>query len=184
MFFFINSLFLYSMLIVGKLLWLMGSHRLFKEGFFIFFKRCSKPLDCLREKPANYLCFKSNCYYQGILFLLKIHQRCRPRWIMTCYFVFYILDSSCSSKFHFKSNQSFLLVYEAVKTTTDDQVGWRGYMGRVIWVWVFYVGRCVLREWVVGGGELDGYFGEQGLPLGIQEFLERFHRGDVDYLSR
>ncbi len=37
------------------------------------------------------------------------------------------------------------------------------------------MGRCVLREWVVGGGGLDGYFGEQGLPAGIQECLERFH---------
>ncbi len=32
----------------------------------------------------------------------------------------------------------------------------------------------MLREWVV----------EQGLPLGIQECLERFHRRSVDYLSR
>ncbi len=30
--------------------------------------------------------------------------------------------------------KSFLLVYEVVKTTINDQVGWRGYMGRVIWV--------------------------------------------------
>ncbi len=37
---------------------------------------------------------------------------------------------------------------------------------------VFYVGRCVLREWVVGRGWLDGYFGEHGLPVGIQECLE------------
>ncbi len=36
----------------------------------------------------------------------------------------------------------------------------------------------------MGGGGLDGYFGEQGLPAGIQECLERFHRGRVDYLSR
>ncbi len=35
----------------------------------------------------------------------------------------------------------------------------------------------------MGGGGLDGYFGEQGLPAGIQECLERFHRGCVDYLS-
>ncbi len=34
------------------------------------------------------------------------------------------------------------------------------------------------------GGGLDGYFGEQGLPVGIQECLERFHRGCDDYLSR
>ncbi len=31
---------------------------------------------------------------------------------------------------------------------------------------------------------LGGYFGDQGLPVGIQECLERFHRGCVDYLSR
>ncbi len=30
----------------------------------------------------------------------------------------------------------------------------------------------------------SGYFGELGLPVGIQECLERFHRGCVDYLSR
>ncbi len=59
-----------------------------------------------------------------------------------------------------------------------------GYMGRAIWVLVFYVGQCVLRAWVVGGGGLDGYFGEQELPVGILECLERFHRGCVDYLSR
>ncbi len=48
----------------------------------------------------------------------------------------------------------------------------------------FYVGRCVLREWVVKGGGLDGYFGEQGLPVGIQECLERFRRGCVNHPSR
>ncbi len=48
----------------------------------------------------------------------------------------------------------------------------------------FCVGRCVLREWLVRGGGLNGYFGEQGLPVGIQECLERFQRGGVDYLSR
>ncbi len=31
----------------------------------------------------------------------------------------------------------------------------------------YYVGRCVLKEGVVSGGGLDGYFGEQGLPVGI-----------------
>ncbi len=41
----------------------------------------------------------------------------------------------------------------------------------------------MLREWVVEGGGLVGYFGEQGLPVGIQCF-ERFHRECVDYLSR
>ncbi len=47
----------------------------------------------------------------------------------------------------------------------------------------FLRGRRVLREWVVGGGGLDGYFGEQGLPVNIQECLERFYRGCVDDLS-
>ncbi len=45
------------------------------------------------------------------------------------------------------------------------------------------MGLCGLREWVVGGVELDGYFGEEGLPAGIQECLETFNRGGVDYLS-
>ncbi len=43
----------------------------------------------------------------------------------------------------------------------------KGHFG----VGFFYVGRCVLRQWVVGGGGLDGYLGEQGLPVGIQECL-------------
>ncbi len=34
------------------------------------------------------------------------------------------------------------------------------------------------------GGGLDGYFGEQGSSVVIQECLERFHRRCVDYLSR
>ncbi len=46
------------------------------------------------------------------------------------------------------------------------------------------MGRCVLRERVVGEGGLYGYFGEQGLAVGVQEYLEGFHRGCVDYLSR
>ncbi len=56
---------------------------------------------------------------------------------------------------------------------------WEGSLGCE-----FLRGRCVLRDWVVGGGGLDGYFGEQGLPAGIQEYLERFHRRCVDYFSR
>ncbi len=58
--------------------------------------------------------------------------------------------------------KSFLLVYRAVKTTINDQ--------GVVWIYGkchkgvnFCVGRCALTEWVVGGGGLDGYFGEQGL---------------------
>ncbi len=48
----------------------------------------------------------------------------------------------------------YLLGYEAV--TINDQVGWWGYMGKVSKVWVFYVGRCVLRELVVRGGGHPG----------------------------
>ncbi len=36
---------------------------------------------------------------------------------------------------------------------------------------------------MVGGG-LYGYFWGQGQPVGVQECLEGFHRGRVDYLSR
>ncbi len=39
-----------------------------------------------------------------------------------------------------------------------------------------------MSELAMGGGGLDGYFGEQRLPVGIQECPERFHRC-VDYLS-
>ncbi len=35
-----------------------------------------------------------------------------------------------------------------------------------------------------GEGGLYGYFGEQGLSMGVQECLEGFHRGGIDYLSR
>ncbi len=37
---------------------------------------------------------------------------------------------------------------------------------------------------MVRGGGLDEYFGKQGLPVGIQEYLERFLRRCVDYLSQ
>ncbi len=36
----------------------------------------------------------------------------------------------------------------------------------------------------MGGGEFDGYFGEQGLPVGIQECLDGLNRGCADYLTR
>ncbi len=39
----------------------------------------------------------------------------------------------------------------------------------------FKVGQCVQREWVVGGGGLYGYFGEQRLPVGVQECLDIRH---------
>ncbi len=48
----------------------------------------------------------------------------------------------------------------------------------------FLRSKMYAEEWVAGGGGLDGYFGEQGLPVGILEYLERFHRGCVGYLSR
>ncbi len=58
------------------------------------------------------------------------------------------------------SFKPFLLVYEAVKTTETTKwvvgVYGTGHLGEF-----FYMGRCVLREWVVSGGGLDGYFGEQ-----------------------
>ncbi len=73
----------------------------------------------------------------------------------------------------FKSNH-FLVVYEAVKTTINVA----GVYGKGHLVVFFYVDRWVLRE-----GGLDGYLGGQGLPVGIQECLERFHRRCVDYLS-
>ncbi len=79
-----------------------------------------------------------------------------------------LVTLTCSMKrrkqFGQGSNQIiFLLVYEAVKTTLNDKVWWW-----VIWVWVFYVGQCVLREWVVRGGRLDGFIGVQGLLMGNQ----------------
>ncbi len=40
------------------------------------------------------------------------------------------------------------------------------------------------RECVVEGGELYGYFREQGLPVGVHECLAGFHRRCVDYFSR
>ncbi len=58
-----------------------------------------------------------------------------------------------------------------------------GVYGKGRWGVSFYVGRCVLREWVVRGGWLHGYFGEQGLPVGIQEWLEGLPPGCVDYLG-
>ncbi len=55
---------------------------------------------------------------------------------------------------------------------------WEGSLGCE-----FMRGSMCAEGMVLGGGALDGYFGEQGLPVGIQECLERFHRGCVDYLS-
>ncbi len=45
------------------------------------------------------------------------------------------------------------------------------------------MGSCVQSDWFVGGGGLWGYFWRQGLPVGAQKCLERFHRGCNDYLS-
>ncbi len=80
--------------------------------------------------------------------------------------------------------QIILLVYKAVKTTLNDQVGYgvcrKGQLGCEF----FYVCRRVLREWAVGGIGLYGYFGEQGLPVCAQECLEGFHLGFVLYRSK
>ncbi len=60
-------------------------------------------------------------------------------------------------KIRFQIN-SFILVYEGVRTTINGVVGdiWEGAFG----CGFSYVGRCVLREWVVREGGLDGYFGD------------------------
>ncbi len=68
--------------------------------------------------------------------------------------------------------KSLLLVYEAVTTAINDQLGWCAYVVKFVWVDVdrclfFDVDRCVLSEWVVGGGVLNGSLGEPGLPVGI-----------------
>ncbi len=56
-----------------------------------------------------------------------------------------------------KSNQ---IIFIGQRSSKDDQVGggsiWEGSFGCEF----FYVDRCVLREWVVKGGGLDGYFGD------------------------
>ncbi len=54
-------------------------------------------------------------------------------------------------------------------------------------IWEGSLGREFLRGSICAEGMgcgLGGYFREQGLPVGIQECLERFHQGCVDYLSR
>ncbi len=66
------------------------------------------------------------------------------------------------------------MVYEAVRTSINDEVKWggggmwKGSFGCEF----FYVGRCVQREWVVEGDGFYGYFSEQRLPVGVQEYLE------------
>ncbi len=55
---------------------------------------------------------------------------------------------------------------------------WEGSLGCA-----FLRGSMCAKGMVMGGGGLDGYSGEKRLPVGIQECLERFHRGCVDYLS-
>ncbi len=56
---------------------------------------------------------------------------------------------------------------------------WEGSFGCA-----FDVGHCVQGEWVVRGGGLYGCFEIYGLPVGVQESLEGFHRRSVDYLTR
>ncbi len=79
-----------------------------------------------------------------------------------------------------KSNQ---IVFIGLRRTKDKYPRPGGGVG----IWEGSLG-C---EFLLGGMcaegmgcGLDGYFGEQGLPAGIQECLERFHRRCVDYLSR
>ncbi len=38
----------------------------------------------------------------------------------------------------------------------------------------FYVGRCVLREWIVGGGGLVGYFGNRDCQWASRSVLKDF----------
>ncbi len=74
---------------------------------------------------------------------------------------------------HDASNQIFFWFSGEVNTTTHDQgVVW--VYGKGHWGVSFCVGRCVLREWVVGGGGLDGYFGGQGLSAGTKSALKDF----------
>ncbi len=75
-----------------------------------------------------------------------------------------------------KSIDSNQIIFIGLRSSKDYYKRSGGGVGIWEWSlgWRFCVGRCVLREWVVGGGGLDEYFGEQGLPADIQECLERF----------
>ncbi len=57
-------------------------------------------------------------------------------------------------------------------------VNGRGHLG------VNFLRGLMCAEGLGCGKSWVRYFGEQGLPAGIQECLERFHRGCVDYLSQ
>ncbi len=64
-----------------------------------------------------------------------------------------------------------MLVYEAVKTTLNDQVGGgyrKGHLG------VNFLRGSMSAE-VMGCERRFEYYVEQGLPVDIQECLERFH---------
>ncbi len=78
---------------------------------------------------------------------------------------------------YYKSNQSIFIGLRSSKDYNKRPGGVEGVYGKGHLGVSFYVGRCVLREWVVRRGGLDGCFGEQGLPVDIQECLERLHRG-------
>ncbi len=95
---------------------------------------------------------------------------------------FIILPTQISNfKFQIKSNHFF-----GLRSSKDyyKRPGVVWVYGKGHWGVSFCVDQCVLREWVVGRSGLGGYFGEQGLPPGIQECLQRFRRGCVDYISR
>ncbi len=84
---------------------------------------------------------------------------------------------------YYSSNQIMCINLRSGKGYYKRPGGVAGIYGKGHLVVSFFMGRCVLREWVVREGGFDGYFGEHGLPVGIQECLERFHQGGVDYLS-
>ncbi len=81
-----------------------------------------------------------------------------------------------SNRSSLKSNQ---LIFIGLRSSYDYYKRPGGVVcvcGQVWWgVSFFNVDRCVLSEWVVGGGVLNGFFGEQGLPVGIHQCIEGFH---------
>ncbi len=57
-------------------------------------------------------------------------------------------------------------------------------MRSVTWVRDIYVVDACWGNGLCRVGGSDGYHGEQGVPVGIQECLEGFHLGCIDYLGR
>ncbi len=113
-------------------------------------------------------------WHHAILFTINTGMAPNTNLSLLTYFVFLRLGLRDDDTVY-KQVISNQIIFIGLRSSKDDQVGWWGYVERVIWVWVFYVSRYV------GGGGLDGIFGEQGLPVGIQECLKGFHRGCVNY---